>query len=108
MQRPHSPAADNPTNTPWAGVGQKRTLNYFRLALVMVGRYEDVLRNQSHQPEDKWNQDGYVIMAGSLAGLGARMKPKHWWAAASPNIRACSASRNSPSTEAGPRTPSGS
>src|SRR5947209_5480559 len=34
-----------------SSLGQKRTLNYFRLALVIVGRYEDVLRNQSHQPE---------------------------------------------------------
>jgi hypothetical protein len=36
----------------------------------MVGRYEDVLKNQARQPEDKWNQDAYVITAGSLAQLG--------------------------------------
>jgi hypothetical protein len=40
------------------------------MGLVMVGRYEDILKNQAHQPEDKWNQDGYVITAGSLAMLG--------------------------------------
>jgi TolB-like protein/DNA-binding SARP family transcriptional activator len=53
----------NPNYPMWA-------VDCFRLGLVVVGRYEDVLRNQLHQPEDKWNQDGYVITAGSLAELG--------------------------------------
>jgi TolB-like protein/class 3 adenylate cyclase len=53
----------NPSYPAWA-------VDCFRMALVMVGRYEDVLKNQAHQPEDKWNQDGYVITAGSLAMLG--------------------------------------
>lgn len=41
-----------------------------RLGLVMVGRYEDVIRVQSRQPEEQWNTDGFVIVAGSLAALG--------------------------------------
>jgi tetratricopeptide (TPR) repeat protein len=53
----------NPTYPLWA-------VDCFRMGLVMVGRYEDILRNQAHQPEEKWNQDGYVITAGSLAALG--------------------------------------
>ena len=53
----------NPSYPAWA-------VDCFRLGLVMVGRYEDVLKNQAHQPENKWNQDGYVITAGSLAKLG--------------------------------------
>ena len=53
----------NPNYPHWA-------VDCFRTALVMVGRYEDVLRNQTHQPEDKWNQDAYVFTAASLAALG--------------------------------------
>jgi TolB-like protein/class 3 adenylate cyclase len=53
----------NPNYPAWA-------VECFRLALLMVGRYEDVLRNQARQPEDKWNQDGYIMTAGSLAELG--------------------------------------
>src|SRR5262245_48081260 len=41
-----------------------------RLGMVMVDRYEDVVRVQSRQAEDLWNTDGFVIMAGSLANLG--------------------------------------
>ena len=53
----------NPNYPSWA-------IPCLRLGLVMVGRYEDVVRVQSRQPEDKWNTDGFVIMAGSLAMLG--------------------------------------
>ena len=53
----------NPNYPTWA-------VDCFRLGLVMVGRYEDVLRNQEREPENKWNQDAYVITAGSLAALG--------------------------------------
>jgi TolB-like protein len=47
----------------------QRAVDCFRLGLTMAGRYEDVLRNQARQPEDKWNQDGFVMTAGSLAEL---------------------------------------
>ena len=53
----------NPNYPAWA-------VDCFRYGLVMVGRYQDVLHNQARQPEDKWNSDGYVITAGSLAALG--------------------------------------
>ena len=53
----------NPNYPPWA-------VDCFRTALVMVGKYEDVVRNQTRQPEDKWNPDAYVFTAGSLAALG--------------------------------------
>src|SRR4029453_18993185 len=53
----------NPNYPVWA-------VDCLRLGLVMVGRYEDVLRNQARQPEDRWNQDGYAITAGSLAAHG--------------------------------------
>jgi TolB-like protein/class 3 adenylate cyclase len=53
----------NPNYPTWA-------VECFRLGLLMVGRYEDILRNQAREPEDKWNQDGYVMTAGSLATLG--------------------------------------
>ena len=43
-----------------------------RLALVLVGRYDDAIRIQSRQTEDEWNTDGFVIMAGSLASLGKK------------------------------------
>jgi TolB-like protein/DNA-binding SARP family transcriptional activator len=43
-----------------------------RLALVLVGRYDDAIRIQLSQPEDEWNTDGFVIMAGSLASLGKK------------------------------------
>jgi len=53
----------NPNYPTWA-------VECFRLGLLMVGRYEDILRNQAREPEDLWNQDGYVMTAGSLATLG--------------------------------------
>jgi hypothetical protein len=53
----------NPNYPPWA-------VDCFRTALVMVGRFDDVVRNQARQPEDKWNPDAYVFTAGSLAALG--------------------------------------
>src|SRR5262249_34975075 len=34
------------------------------------GHYEDAVRVQSRQPEDKWNTDGFAVTAGSLAALG--------------------------------------
>jgi DNA-binding SARP family transcriptional activator/TolB-like protein len=48
----------------------------FRYALFMVARYEDVLRNQEREPEEQWNPDGYVMMAGSLAALGRLVEAK--------------------------------
>ena len=39
---------------------------------MLAGRYEDVIRVQSRQPEDQWNSDGFVIVAGSLASLGKK------------------------------------
>jgi tetratricopeptide (TPR) repeat protein len=53
----------NPNYPSWA-------VDCFRTALVMVGRYEDAVRNQARQPEDKWNPDAYVFTAGSLGALG--------------------------------------
>jgi tetratricopeptide (TPR) repeat protein len=53
----------NPLYPPWA-------VACFRVGLLMDGRYEDVVRTASHQPEENWNSDGYVIMAGSIAALG--------------------------------------
>jgi len=55
--------AINPAYPKWA-------VPCLRLALVLVGRYDDVIRVQSRQPEDEWNTDGFVIVAGSLAALG--------------------------------------
>lgn len=43
-----------------------------RLGFVLVGRYEDAVRIQLHQPESEWNSDGFVVMAGSLASLGKK------------------------------------
>lgn len=59
----------NPNFPAWA-------IPCLRLAMVMVGRYEDVVRIQSRQTEDLWNTDGFVIMAGSLAMLGHDMEAK--------------------------------
>jgi tetratricopeptide (TPR) repeat protein len=59
----------NPNYPPWA-------VDCFRTALVMVGRYEDVLRNQTRQPENQWNQDAYVFTAASLAVLGRHDEAK--------------------------------
>jgi TolB-like protein/class 3 adenylate cyclase/tetratricopeptide (TPR) repeat protein len=53
----------NPNYPEWA-------VPCFRLALVMVGRYEDAVQTQRRQPEENWNADGYVITAGSLVELG--------------------------------------
>jgi TolB-like protein/Tfp pilus assembly protein PilF len=53
----------NPTFPNWA-------IPCLRLAMVMVGRYKDVVRIQSRQAEKEWNTDGFVIMAGSLANVG--------------------------------------
>jgi tetratricopeptide (TPR) repeat protein len=53
----------NPNYPAWA-------VDCYRYGLVMVRRYEDVVRNQARQPEEKWNSDGYVVTAGSLAMLG--------------------------------------
>jgi TolB-like protein/DNA-binding SARP family transcriptional activator/Tfp pilus assembly protein PilF len=53
----------NPTIPAWA-------IPCLRLAMVMVGRYKDVVEIQSRQAEDDWNTDGFVITAGSLAELG--------------------------------------
>jgi TolB-like protein/DNA-binding SARP family transcriptional activator/Tfp pilus assembly protein PilF len=55
--------AINPAYPKWA-------IPCMRLGLVMAGRYADVIRVQSRQPEDEWNSDGFVIVAGSLASLG--------------------------------------
>jgi hypothetical protein len=41
-----------------------------RLAMLMVGRYEDALRIQSRPPENEMNAGGFAVMAGSLAALG--------------------------------------
>lgn len=41
-----------------------------RLGFVLVGRYQDAVRVQLRQPQEEWNSDGFVIMAGSLAALG--------------------------------------
>ncbi|MEO5756631.1 MAG: BTAD domain-containing putative transcriptional regulator [Mesorhizobium sp.] len=57
--------AINPAYPNWA-------IPCLRLGLVMAGRYEDVIRVQSHQPEEEWNTDGFVIVAGSLASLGKK------------------------------------
>ena len=57
--------AINPAYPKWA-------IPCMRLGLVLVGRYDDVIRIQSRQPEDEWNTDGFVIMAGSLAALGKK------------------------------------
>jgi tetratricopeptide (TPR) repeat protein len=65
----------NPNYPAWA-------VDCFRMALVMAGRYEDVLRNQARQPEEKWNQDGYVITAGSLRRLAGSTRPRRWLLAA--------------------------
>jgi TolB-like protein/Tfp pilus assembly protein PilF len=43
-----------------------------RLAVVLVGRYDDAVRIQLRQPEEQWNSDGFVITAGSLAALGRK------------------------------------
>jgi TolB-like protein/DNA-binding SARP family transcriptional activator len=48
----------------------RSAVDCFRYALFMVGRHEDVLRNQARLPEEQWNPDGYVMTAGSLAALG--------------------------------------
>src|SRR6185436_15446104 len=55
--------AINPAYPKWA-------VPCLRLGAVLVGRYEDAIRIQSHQPEDEMNSDGYVVLAGSLASLG--------------------------------------
>ncbi len=57
--------AINPAYPNWA-------VPCMRLGLVLAGRYEDVIRVQSRQPEDQWNSDGFVIIAGSLASLGRK------------------------------------
>ena len=57
--------AINPAYPNWA-------IPCMRLGLVLAGRYEDVIRVQSRQPEDQWNSDGFVIVAGSLASLGKK------------------------------------
>ncbi len=57
--------AINPAYPKWA-------VPCLRLALVLVGRYDDAIRIQLRQPEDEWNTDGFVIMAGSLASLGKK------------------------------------
>jgi TolB-like protein/DNA-binding SARP family transcriptional activator len=43
-----------------------------RLGVVLVGRHDDVISIQSRQPEDEWNSDAFVIVAGSLASLGKK------------------------------------
>lgn len=55
--------AINPAYPNWA-------VPCLRLGAVLVGRYDDAIRIQSHQPEDEMNSDGYVVLAGSLASLG--------------------------------------
>ena len=55
--------AINPTYPKWA-------VPCLRVAYVLAGRYGDVIQVQSHQPEEEWNSDGFVIVAGSLAALG--------------------------------------
>ena len=57
--------AINPGYPKWA-------IPCLRLALVLVRRYDDVIRIQLRQPEDEWNTDGFVIVAGSLASLGKK------------------------------------
>lgn len=46
------------------------TVPCMRFAFAVVGRYEDVLRVQEHEPEEKMHAFGYPIVAGSLAKLG--------------------------------------
>lgn len=43
-----------------------------RLAYVLSGRYADAIQVQSRQPEEEWNTDGFVVVAGSLATLGRK------------------------------------
>jgi TolB-like protein/DNA-binding SARP family transcriptional activator/Tfp pilus assembly protein PilF len=43
-----------------------------RLGLFLDGHYEDAIRVQSRQPEDKWNTDGFAVTASSLAALGRK------------------------------------
>jgi TolB-like protein/DNA-binding SARP family transcriptional activator len=53
----------NPAYPKWA-------VPCLRLAYVLAGRYADVIQVQSRQPEEEWNTDGFVVVAGSLAALG--------------------------------------
>ena len=57
--------AINPAFPKWA-------VPCLRLAYVLAGRYADTIQVQSRQPEDEWNTDGFVVVAGSLAALGRK------------------------------------
>ena len=57
--------AINPSFPNWA-------VPCLRLGFVLVGRYDEAVRIQLRQPEEEWNSDGFVIMAGSLATLGRK------------------------------------
>ena len=55
----------NPAYPKWA-------VPCLRLAYVLAGRYADAIQVQSRQPEEEWNTDGFVVVAGSLAALGRK------------------------------------
>jgi TolB-like protein/DNA-binding SARP family transcriptional activator len=55
----------NPVYPKWA-------VPCLRLAYVLAGRYADTIQVQSRQPEEEWNTDGFVVVAGSLAVLGRK------------------------------------
>ncbi|MCA3575377.1 MAG: hypothetical protein IOC86_15775, partial [Aestuariivirga sp.] len=57
--------AINPSFPNWA-------VPCLRLGFVLVGRHDDAVRIQLRQPEEQWNSDGFVVMAGSLAALGRK------------------------------------
>ena len=46
----------------------ERTEHTSKGVLVFAG----LIRVQARQPEDEWNSDGFVIIAGSLASLGKK------------------------------------
>lgn len=55
----------NPAYPKWA-------VPCLRLAYVLAGRHADAIQVQSRQPEEEWNTDGFVVVAGSLAVLGRK------------------------------------
>lgn len=57
--------AINPAYPKWA-------VPCLRLAYVLAGRHADAIQVQSRQPEEEWNTDGFVVVAGSLAMLGRK------------------------------------
>ena len=57
--------AINPSFPNWA-------VPCLRLGFVLVGRHDEAVRIQLRQPEEQWNSDGFVVMAGRLAALGRK------------------------------------